>query len=426
MKPQRRPTASQRTAFRAVLAVLLALCAAPLAQAQQISYTIQVVALSDMDSAIDTQGQLLRQGFPAYVVRSTSSQGAVYRVRVGAFANRPAALLYAEAMPHVAGGQPVPALAEGIPAGLTPLTPRLVLSQELTGMDARLVLVGDALALRTQQRTPLAQAEYAVITGGAVERVSAWQLSLGPEGQRVLVRDMRLWPDTWQEEPEEVLEGYQTSLLTLVAERLGLDPATVRAARYGVGSGPPRLIVVEREAPEAPDGTELLGLGLPASGMTPAGPLQFLGLQPEDLPGLPDGVRFDLASGTVAGALQDPVLETAEAEPGDGTGEEPPAAPAEEPGEEPPADEPEQAPPGGPVGDAEGDPESEEPLIVQGEGWWAEEDGPFIRLTVPPRVEGTSATSWRAALGTPLWSGAGYLVAYEDRTLLIYDFLPRD
>src|SRR5690606_23820850 len=104
----------------------------------------------------DIMTDLLRHGYPAYVVRSTSSAGDVFRVRVGAFANRPAALLYAESMPQVAGGQPVPALAEAIPSGLTPLAPRLVLSQDLTGLDMRLLMVGDSLALRTQQRTPLA------------------------------------------------------------------------------------------------------------------------------------------------------------------------------------------------------------------------------------------------------------------------------
>ena len=120
MTPPQRPTVGwwPRRAVRLLAALFL--CALPAAVAQQASYTIQVVALSDRDSATDIMGDLLRQGFPAYVVRSTSSAGDVFRVRVGAFANRPAALLYAEAMPLVAGGQPVPALAEGIPEGHTP------------------------------------------------------------------------------------------------------------------------------------------------------------------------------------------------------------------------------------------------------------------------------------------------------------------
>lgn len=441
MKPQRRPTASQHTAFRAVLAVLLALCAAPLAQAQQISYTIQVVALSDRDSATDIMGDLLRQGFPAYVVRSTSSAGDVFRVRVGAFANRSAAVLYAEAMPQVAGGQPVPALAEGIPAGLTPWAARLVLAQDLTGLDARLLPVGGSLAFRTQQRTPLTQAEYAILAGGAVERVRAWQLSVADDGSRVVVRDMQLWPDTWQEEPGEVLEGYQSSLIALVAERLGLDPATVRAARYGTTAGAPRLIVVERQVPGASD-AELLGLGLPVSGMTPAGPLQYLGIQPEELPGLAEGVRVDLATGTVQGELLPPPVVPADGAGADGgeagslgaegSGDAPDAPGAEEPeSEESDADEPEPEGTGAEAATplAPADARSDTPAdgqLIGGPDWFAQADGPFVRLTVPSPLEGAAATTWRAAFGRPLWSGAGYLLAYVDKTLFLYDFLPRD
>ncbi len=396
----------------------------PAAQAQQISYTIQVVALSDADSALAIQGDLLRQGFPAYVVRSGTSQGDafVYRVRIGAFANRQAALLYAESMPQVAGGQPVPALAEGIPAGLTPYAPRLVLSQEVSGVDARLLLIGDALALRTQQRSPLVQAEYQIMAGGAVERVRAWQLSVDEDGVRTVVRDLRLWPDTWEDEPDEVREGYQNSLITLVAERLELDPATVRAARYGTTAGAPRLIVVERTVPGAPDGPELLGLGLPVSGMTPAGPLQYLGIDVEELPGLPDGVRVDLAAGTVEGELAVPATDpdaVTDREPADETGEEAGEGSAGEEGEPPTAPETEaeaslQAPTAAVAG------------LIGGPDWYAQSDGPYIRLTVPSTVEGVAPTTWRAALGTPLWSGAGHLVAQLEKTLLVYDFLPRD
>ena len=450
------PPQRQRAGLQALLvavAALLMLCAAPTARAQQISYTIQVVALSDRDSAEDIMGDLLRQGFPAYIVRSTSSEGAVYRVRVGAFANRPAALLYAEAMPQIAGGQPVPALAEAIPPGITPLAPRLVLSQDLTGLDARLMLVGDSLALRTQQRTPLGQAEYALMVDGAVERVRAWQLSVAADGTRVVVRDMQLWPDTWQEESGEVLEGYQSSLIALVAERLGLDPATVRAARYGTTAGAPRIIVVERMVPGAADGPELLGLGLPVSGMTPAGPLQYLGIQPAELPGLADGVRVDLATETVQGSLDvvevnsvgEPEAgepEAGESEAGEPEGSEPEDGEPED--GEPEDGEPEAGEPEGPESEdadpedadsGDADPEGtdsedqgliEDEGLIEGPGWYAVADGPFVRLTVPPAVEGAVATSWRAALGTPLWSGAGYLLAHVGKNLLIYDFLPRN
>ncbi|MFA5550623.1 MAG: SPOR domain-containing protein [Trueperaceae bacterium] len=420
----------------AVLSLLLTL--GHYGAAQQISYTVQVVALSDLDSATDVQTDLLRQGFPAYVVRSTSSQGDVFRVRVGAFANRQAALLYAEAMPMVAGGQPVPALAEGIPAGITPVTPRLVLSQDVTGLDTRLLRVGGNIALRTQQRTPLLPAEYAILSGGTVERVRAWNLSVDENGARVIVRDMTLWPDTWQEESGEVLDGYQSTLVNLVAERLGLDPATVRAARYGTTAGAPRLIVVERVVPGSAEGPELIGLGLPVSGMTPAGPLQYLGVQPTDLPALPDGVRVDLVSGTVVGELA--------VAPADGTESETepetePDTDTESDTEPEPEPEPEpQSEPGAGGEDASGEsatapqtavpPAAPPPPVasgaVQGEGWVAEPDGPFVRLTVSSPVAGAGAITWRAALGTPLWSGEGYLLAHVGKSVLIYDFLPRD
>lgn len=424
MAPLTRPKASWRFVGLGLLAVLV-LAGAITAAAQQFSYTVQVVALSDTDSALTIQRDLLRQGYPAYVVRSTSPEGAVFRVRVGAFANRPAALLYAMAMPQVAGGQPVPALAEGIPQGVTPLAPRLVYSQDLMGLDARFVRVGGKLALRTQQRTPLAPAEYTVMAAGAVEQLRAWHLHEEEDGSRVLVRDMYLWPETWQEESSEVLEGFQTSLVTLVAERLGLDQATVRAARYGVTAGVPRLIVVERVVPGSADEPELLGLGLPAAGMTPTGPLQYLGLA-EELPSPPEGVRVDLASGSVSGALA-PAPSPVEPEPST----EPETAPNDAAGADDDADANDD------VG-ADGDEATPEPEAqpdegaasgagaIVGDGWLAEPDGPFVRLTIWPAVEGVTTSSWRAALGTPLWSYDGYLVAYEGTTVLVYDFLPRD
>lgn len=224
-------------------------------------------------------------------------------MRVGAYANRPAALLYSEAMPVVAGGQPVPALAEGIPSGVTPLAPRLVLAQDLTGLDARMLLIGPKLALRTQQRSPLEPARYNVMDAGQVETVTAWQLSENDAGERVIVRDLNLWPDSWEGDTAEVRELYQKSMVGLVADSLGLDQATVRAARYGTQTGVPKLIVVERIVPGAPDGPQLIGLGLPAAGMTPSGPLSYLGVSVEELPGVPEGVRLDLATGTYRGQL---------------------------------------------------------------------------------------------------------------------------
>ncbi|HZW28111.1 MAG TPA: SPOR domain-containing protein [Trueperaceae bacterium] len=276
-----------RRAHRLALSLLAALVAGGSlpASAQSIAYTVQVVALSDREAALSVQTDLLRQGFPAYVVRSTSAQGDVFRVRVGAFANRPAALLYAAEMPPVSGGQPVPALAEGIPPGITPLAPALLL--QLSAQDDALVYEWEeGLALRLPRAD--GPAEYVLVSGGEVERHTAYLLG-ERDGARLWVRETSLYPPTWREEPEAVNEGFRASLLRLLAERLGVDVAEVEAAEFRPSAeAAPRLVVVELEAPEEPDGVRLLGLGLPAGGMGEHGPLEYLGVEPEELPVPPE------------------------------------------------------------------------------------------------------------------------------------------
>lgn len=364
------------------LAVLLVASVLTFAAAQA-HYTVQVVALSDRDAALNTVSDLLRQGYPAYVVRSTSDQGDVFRVRVGAFANRPAALLYSEAMPQVGGGQPVPALAEAIPAGLTPLAPRLMLSADLSSLDARLLLLGDTLALRTQQLEPLAPAEYALFRGDTVERVRAWQLAKEPRGGRTLVRNMPLWPEGWRSESEEVLQGYESALTLLVAERLNVEPSVVRGARFEEPGEAPHLVVVERLTPGSAE-PELLGIGLPAAGMSAAGPLDYVAVDESNLPGLEEGVELNLEEGRASGRL---------------------------------------------ISSPDGVPEEGEAAdVFEGSGWTAVADGPFVRLSVTSE-EATEverpASSWRAAFGAPLFSSGDYLIAHLDEVLLVYDFLPR-
>lgn len=82
---------------------------------------MQVTTASDQSTALSLQTELRLEGFPAYVVRASTGQGDLYRVRVGAFANRDAALSYAGRMPPLGGSQPVPILAESIPQRTMPL-----------------------------------------------------------------------------------------------------------------------------------------------------------------------------------------------------------------------------------------------------------------------------------------------------------------
>ncbi len=425
--------ARRRTVGGSLAAPLVAIAALLLggvhfAWAQSINYTVQVVALSDRDGALSVASDLLRQGYPAYVVRSTSAQGDIFRVRVGAFANRPAALHYANAMPEVSGGRAVPALAEAIPPGITPLAPRLLFEQDVSGTEPRLLAFPDgALALRLQWRVPLGQAEYVIFRNGTVERVKAWQLVDGPNGQRLRVRDMPLWPDTWQQDAPEVRDAYEANLLVLFAERLGVSAAKVQAARYvPPGDEVPRLIVVELLAPGAVDGPKLLGVGLPASGMTASGPIAYLGIDPGLLPGVPESARLDLATRSVTGTLAEATWSGFEKSTPEATGEEPaqrnegaeePATPPEAP-PAPDGDEAEPAEPAAP------EPAAAQPGVVSGDEWQAVADGSFVRLTSFGEG-GVASASWRACVGMPLWSDGNYLLALQDGELLVYDFLPR-
>lgn len=168
--------AGARRSVVALLAVV-ALALGTLGAAQSIGFTVQVIAVSDQNNALDISRGLLRDGFPAYVVRSTGGQGDVYRVRVGAFANRAAAARYAAAMPGIGGTRPVPALAEAIPAGIMEWTPRVLWQGPVAGADLRVLPWPDGIALRRQAGEPLRQATYELVQGSEVRTVQAWRIA---------------------------------------------------------------------------------------------------------------------------------------------------------------------------------------------------------------------------------------------------------
>lgn len=339
--------------FVAAVVCFFAACVPVLAQS--VSYTVQVVALSDRAAALNLQSDLIRQGFPAYVVGSRSEQGDVFRVRVGAFGNRAAALSYASGMPVTSGSQPVPALAEAIPQGITPLAPVLLIEQPLGEGQVAVGSLGEALVLRSQDPRSVGPAQYVIADGGSVTRASAWRLG-ERDGQRLWVRETLLWPPTWRDESDAVREGFRASLIRLLAERLGVEPEAVAAAEYRPDpDDAPRLVVVELEAPDRPDGVILLGVGLPFAGMTPSGPVEYLGIDAEELPAVASDVDID-------GLMADP------------------------------------------------------PESVETSTWTAVGDGQYVRLDA-------FGSSWRAGLGTPLWSDGRYLLAVSDGKLLVYDFV---
>lgn len=235
-------------------AVLLA--ALVLEWSQAISYTVQVVALSDQQSALNFQRSLLDQAYPAYVVRATTAQGDIYRVRVGSFANRAAALLFAEAMPMTAGGPPLPALAEGIPMGVMSLEPRVLV--ELADAELEVLPWRDGIALRLQP-DPNSPATYRVFRGAETWVFDAWRAQ--PLEEAVLrLRNMSLWPTTWEEDEPEVREEYRVARLDGLAARLGLPAAQLETLQRRPVYGPPFLVVLELVDSATSGGGTILGI----------------------------------------------------------------------------------------------------------------------------------------------------------------------
>ncbi|MEM6428012.1 MAG: SPOR domain-containing protein [Deinococcota bacterium] len=143
-----------------------------IASASAQTVTVQIAALSDETAAINLQRDLVNQDFPAYLESVETDTGFLYRLRVGAFADRDAAVLYAaELAKRIPGSEPIPATAgQLLPPGIAPLLPRVVARypyEPLTS-ELRVMRWGDGYALRFQDSAegePL-EAEYRVLIPG--------------------------------------------------------------------------------------------------------------------------------------------------------------------------------------------------------------------------------------------------------------------
>jgi hypothetical protein len=408
-----------------------------LGAALAISYTVQVIAVSDQASALSISRDLLRDGYPAYVVRSTGAQGDVFRVRVGAFANRGAALRYAESMPEVAGSRPVPALAEAIPQGIMPLAPRLLLQQAWDSQDVRVSPWPGGLALRIQSVDPLRQALYVVFQDGIERRFEAWAAvplavlpePLYPPELDVPMVDLTVAPDDDRsddagppvadddgavgaepgdgndavddptaDDAEDAVDGLAAWVadpqqdegeagLLLLRDRWLWPPSwsddgdEVRTAfRASL------VAIVSRELGVADEAVDALSY-LPGGELPPA--LVVLDLAD---PSARDAGRV-VGLGDPSGGVRTHGPETLIAAPLD----EMPSWPAERVRRDAPST-------GQDVG---------------GSAWTVSADGGFVRITL---VDGAT---WRAGVGTPLWSDGRFVLAWDGEMLLLYDFVVR-
>ena len=345
--------------------------------AQGLTYTVQVAALSDQGAAQALQRELLAEGYPVYLVGVPTDGGRVYRLRVGAFGDRGAALAYAEAMRQGGRGAPVPALAEDVPAGLIPLEPTLLESYPYLPGVTRLTVVpwGEAYALRFQgafESEPL-EAEYRVLReGGAPFR--AWRAApFGGEGGLERVYTFPLWPPDWETLEASERDAYEEGVLETLAGSYGLDVGALTDYRsFEPGSGLPYLVRAERRNLSTGEGEYYPALGVPQEENNPAGPpLRWFGREePEGfLRGLPEAV-FDasLVLGEVSGGVALP-------------------------------------------------PNTRK---LSGTDWTASPDDAYVRLRLGP-----TGRNWRAVAGYPLWAHEDFLLVYDDGQVQLYRFTER-
>jgi len=443
--------------------VLLGLAFAAVgAPALAIAFTVQVIAVSDQASALDISRTLLRDGFPAYVVRSTGSQGDVYRVRVGAFANRAAAARYAAAMPEVAGARPVPALAEAIPAGIMPLAPRVLWDGPVVGADLRVVPWPDGVALRRQAFDPLRQASYALVQGAEVRTVQAWRVAplaeMPPSPAVELIEvpfvDLTLAPPSEAEaaespaEPEpgpELAEAdagsgvvddvdpagaVEGDAAEGVADQVDEDPTVAEDAAADVAGADATRAVAFAEAGSGPEAGLLLlrdRLLWPSSwqddgaevrdafrAATVALVANRLGLEPA----LVESMAFMPGGAPPPALVVVEVSDRSGRDLGDIRGLGDPTQGVRSDGPPPLAGTDERWWPASDLGSrVRLDLAAEAP--VGGEEWVLTNDAGFVRITL---AEGAN---WRAVAGILLWSDGRYALVRDGSDVVLIDFTPR-
>ena len=368
-----------RFSFASLLLSLLIFSTVTSSTGQGLTYTVQVVALSDRAAAGALQRELLAEGYPVYLVGVPTDGGTVYRLRVGAFGNRGAALAYAEAMRRGGTGAPAPALAEDVPAGLIPLEPTLLASYPYLPGVTRLTVLpwGEGYALRFQgafEGEPT-EAEYRILGPGAAP-FRAWRAAPFGEGALERVYNFPLWPPDWETLGAAERDAHEERVLETLASSYGSSVGALRDYRaLQPGSGLPYLVRAERRDLATNEGRYYPALGLPRATRDPAGPALrwFNGEEPEGfLRGLPAPV-FD------AGLV---------------LGEDAGSSGAVMP------------PPG--------------TLELSGVGWTALPDDAYTRLRL-----GSTGRNWRAVAGYPLWAHGDFLLVLEAEQVQLYRFSER-
>ena len=351
-----------------------ALLASP---ALAISYTVQVAALSDQQAAIELRRRLIAEGYEAYLVSVQTEQGVIFRLRVGAFANRAAAVSFAGRMPPLGGATPVPALAEDIPAGLFPLKPQLIASYPYR--ELAIIPWAEDRAIRFQAETEVGptDAEHRVLRADLVGKpFRAWRAQPQADSWLTRVYNFPLWPANHRDLPAEARAAFERDVLTALAGNLGLSMAAIETFVIRQDEVP-FVVRAERRHLYSDEAIPYPALGIPPPGIMPhAGPeLTWLGQSPPE--GFPTGIAAPVFHPYSVLGMR-------------------------------PAD----------TRRAENLPRLEG-LQLTGNGWRAQADGGFTRIT-----DFASGKSFRAIAGFPIWVFEEFLLVYLNNQLDLYLLLP--
>jgi SPOR domain len=238
-------------------------------QVLAISYTVQVAAFSDEDAALRTMQELNDQGFPAYLISVPTSQGQIYRIRVGTFGNREAAALFAEAMQGIAGSSPSPALAENIPGDYLFQATLLGLYDPKT-TSVQVFSWGEQTALRIQ---PLDASKEALYKIGDLEFL-AWRAALQDDGWILRIISKPVWDLSAPDATAAEREQYRAIVLANIGNALELTPKQVAAFEFNADAKdkPPYLVLAERWNPETKQPILLKAMGKEGGKSSPYGP----------------------------------------------------------------------------------------------------------------------------------------------------------
>lgn len=360
------------------LFLFLSLCIIGQAQSDgPVTYTVQVVALSDALAVQDLHRDLVAQGYPAYIVEAGDADVPLYRLRVGAFASRETALVFSEALnslltdytPSIAV---LDSVAVDTPRLQAALLARYPYAQGITtvqvvpwGAD------GSSRALRFQQSyaNQWYQAFYQVLEPELVALpFPAWRAVTANNGYINRIYSLDLWPENFaQLSQSEVLE-YQNTLLSYIATELAMSAQEVAESYvfYDEARGIPYLVLGEGRNLLTGDTIFYPALGYPAETLGQAGP-QMVWLDRGADEGLPESLVHPAFNLQIMPGVQ--LTEATLPDPAS--------------------------------------------LQLDGDGWRALPDAGFISLT-----DGTN--QWKAALGYPLYAYGEFLLTHYGNEVLLY------